>query len=106
MIAAGGGTRNPTLMADAPRPALTEVPLLTARTSSGCPPHAKEAYAFALLGFFTLTAWPATVPVVHRGPARQRPRLAHPGPGRLAAVGATSRSGPTQLVVDQDRSSR
>ena len=59
VIASGGGTRNPTLMA-ALRAAL---PRVAVRTSDDCglPSAAKEPLAFALLGFLTLHGWPGTV---------------------------------------------
>ncbi|MFC4949847.1 anhydro-N-acetylmuramic acid kinase [Pseudonocardia sp. GCM10023141] len=60
LIAAGGGTRNPTLMAalDA------AIGPATLRISDelGLPAAAKEAYAFALLGFLTAHGLPATLP--------------------------------------------
>ncbi len=60
MIASGGGTRNPTLM-DMLR---AELPGVAVRTSDelGLPSAAKEAYAFAVLGFLTVHGLPGTVP--------------------------------------------
>ncbi|GAA1303831.1 anhydro-N-acetylmuramic acid kinase [Pseudonocardia xinjiangensis] len=59
VIAAGGGTRNPTLM----RMLAGELPGVPVRTSDdlGLPALWKEAYAFALLGFCTVHDVPATV---------------------------------------------
>ena len=59
VIAAGGGTRNPTLM----RMLAGELPGVPVRTSDelGLPAPWKEAYAFALLGFCTVHDIPATV---------------------------------------------
>ncbi|MFE2321388.1 anhydro-N-acetylmuramic acid kinase [Streptomyces sp. NPDC059441] len=61
VIASGGGTRNPALMAmlDA------ELPGVALRTSDalGLPAAAKEAYAFAVLGFLTLHGLAGTDPV-------------------------------------------
>ncbi|WP_371643661.1 anhydro-N-acetylmuramic acid kinase [Streptomyces mirabilis] len=61
VIASGGGTRNPALMAmlDA------ELPGVPVRTSDalGLPAAAKEAYAFAVLGFLTLHGLTGTDPV-------------------------------------------
>jgi anhydro-N-acetylmuramic acid kinase len=59
VIAAGGGTRNPTLM----RALATELPGVPVRSSDelGLPAAWKEAYAFALLGFCTVHDVPATV---------------------------------------------
>jgi len=51
VIASGGGVRNPTLMA-ALREELAPAGLLTSE-ELGLPAQAKEAYAFALLGFLT-----------------------------------------------------
>ncbi|HCA86958.1 MAG TPA: anhydro-N-acetylmuramic acid kinase [Streptomyces sp.] len=60
VIASGGGTANPTLMAML-RAELPGVPL---RTSGdlGMPSAAKEAYAFAVLGFLTAHGLAGTVP--------------------------------------------
>jgi anhydro-N-acetylmuramic acid kinase len=60
VVAAGGGTANPTLMAwlaaeCGPVPVLTSDEL-------GVPTQAKEAYAFAVLGFLTAHGLPGTVP--------------------------------------------
>jgi anhydro-N-acetylmuramic acid kinase len=59
VIAAGGGTRNRTLM----RALVAELPGVPIRTSDelGLPAAWKEAYAFALLGFCTLHDIPAPV---------------------------------------------
>ncbi len=60
LIASGGGTLNPTLMAMI----RAELPELTVYSSDdlGLPSAAKEAYAFAVLGFLTVHNLPATVP--------------------------------------------
>ncbi|NUP35540.1 MAG: anhydro-N-acetylmuramic acid kinase [Streptomyces sp.] len=60
VIASGGGTRNPTLLA-ALRRALGDVPLRTS-DELGLPSAAKEAYAFAVLGFLTAHGLAGTVP--------------------------------------------
>ncbi|MTE17994.1 anhydro-N-acetylmuramic acid kinase [Streptomyces sp. TRM43335] len=60
VIASGGGTRNPTLMAALGR-ALGGVPVRVS-DELGLPSDAKEAYAFALLGFLTVHGLPGTVP--------------------------------------------
>ena len=60
MIASGGGVRNPTLMA-ALRDELAPVALTTS-DALGLPAQAKEAYAFALLGFLTHQNVRATIP--------------------------------------------
>ncbi|MFD5630739.1 anhydro-N-acetylmuramic acid kinase [Streptomyces sp. NPDC127072] len=60
VIASGGGTRNPVLMAML----AAELPGVTLRTSDalGLPSAAKEAYAFAVLGFLTLHGLAGTEP--------------------------------------------
>lgn len=61
VIASGGGTRNPALMAMLE----AELPGVPVRTSDalGLPAAAKEAYAFAVLGFLTLHGLTGTDPV-------------------------------------------
>ncbi|MFG2937644.1 anhydro-N-acetylmuramic acid kinase [Streptomyces sp. NPDC048282] len=60
VVASGGGTRNPTLMAML----RAELPGTPVRASDelGLPATAKEAYAFALLGFLTAHGLPGTAP--------------------------------------------
>ncbi|MEJ8672028.1 anhydro-N-acetylmuramic acid kinase [Streptomyces sp. NBC_01614] len=60
VIASGGGTRNPVLM----RMLGQRLPEVSLRTSDelGLPSAAKEAYAFAVLGFLTAHGLPGTVP--------------------------------------------
>ncbi|WP_406175914.1 anhydro-N-acetylmuramic acid kinase [Streptomyces sp. NBC_00996] len=60
VIASGGGTRNPVLMAMLGE----ELPAVVLRTSDdlGLPSAAKEAYAFAVLGFLTLHGLAGTDP--------------------------------------------
>jgi anhydro-N-acetylmuramic acid kinase len=60
VIASGGGTRNPVLMAMLGE----ELPGVVLRTSDdlGLPSAAKEAYAFAVLGFLTLHGLAGTDP--------------------------------------------
>ncbi|WP_051338734.1 anhydro-N-acetylmuramic acid kinase [Streptomyces flavidovirens] len=60
VIASGGGTRNPVLMALL-RQELGGVPLRTS-DELGLPSAAKEAYAFAVLGWLTAHGLPGTVP--------------------------------------------
>ncbi|MFI8946752.1 anhydro-N-acetylmuramic acid kinase [Streptomyces sp. NPDC053750] len=59
VLASGGGTRNPTLMAML-ADALGDIPLRTS-DDLGLPSAAKEAYAFAVLGFLTAHGLPGTV---------------------------------------------
>ncbi|MFI6560582.1 anhydro-N-acetylmuramic acid kinase [Streptomyces sp. NPDC050534] len=60
LIASGGGTRNPVLMAMLAQ----RLPCVELRTSTdlGLPAPAKEAYAFAVLGFLTAHGLPGTSP--------------------------------------------
>jgi anhydro-N-acetylmuramic acid kinase len=61
VIASGGGTRNPTLMASLRDELGPTAPLRTS-DALGLPSDAKEAYAFTLLGFLTLHNLPGNVP--------------------------------------------
>ena len=60
LVASGGGTRNPTLL----RAIAGELPGVRLRTSDelGLPAMAKEALAFAVLGFLTFHGLPASLP--------------------------------------------
>lgn len=60
VVAAGGGTANPTLMGMLAEAA----PGARLRTTEawGIPPASKEAYAFALMGFLTMHGLPANAP--------------------------------------------
>ncbi|MYV42062.1 anhydro-N-acetylmuramic acid kinase, partial [Streptomyces sp. SID1328] len=60
VVASGGGTRNPTLM----RALAAALPGIPVRVSDdlGLPSAAKEAYAFAVLGFLTLHGLAGTDP--------------------------------------------
>lgn len=60
VVAAGGGTANPTLMAML-RTALPEATVSTI-DEFGVPSAAKEAYAFALIGLLSMHGLPGTVP--------------------------------------------
>lgn len=60
VVAAGGGTRNPTLMAELAR-RLPGMPIETFDVF-GIPEAGKEALVFALIGFLTVHRLPATVP--------------------------------------------
>ncbi len=60
VVAAGGGTANPTLMGMLAE-AAPGVALSTTE-AWGIPPSSKEAYAFALMGFLTMHGLPANVP--------------------------------------------
>ena len=75
VIASGGGVRNPTLMA-ALREELAPVALLTS-DALGLPAQAKEAYAFAVLGFLTHHGIAGHARERDRRPPRERARLHH-----------------------------
>ncbi|MET8686931.1 anhydro-N-acetylmuramic acid kinase [Streptomyces sp. NPDC004732] len=103
VIASGGGTQNPVLMAFL-RAELAEladgVPL---RTSGelGLPSAAKEAYAFAVLGFLTLHGLPGTVPASTG--ARHASVLGSITPGRRGTQWPRmpeEAPGPVRLVVN------
>ncbi|MGC9537257.1 anhydro-N-acetylmuramic acid kinase [Streptomyces sp. UG1] len=78
VIASGGGTRNPVLMAMLGQ----RLPGVALRTSDalGLPSAAKEAYAFAVLGFLTAHGLPGTVPTATG--AREARVLGSITPGR------------------------
>jgi anhydro-N-acetylmuramic acid kinase len=61
VLAAGGGTSNPTLMGRLGSRLGPSV-RLTTTAELGIPPTAKEALAFALIGFLTAAGLPGTVP--------------------------------------------
>ncbi|MFJ3160956.1 anhydro-N-acetylmuramic acid kinase [Streptomyces kanasensis] len=60
VVSSGGGVRNPTLTAML-RAALGRIPLRVS-DELGLPAAAKEAYAFAVLGFLTVLGLPGTLP--------------------------------------------
>jgi anhydro-N-acetylmuramic acid kinase len=92
VIAAGGGIHNPTLMAGLRR-RLSGVRLGTT-AEFGIPPTAKEAIAFALIGFLTVSGIPANVPTATG--ARDPVLLGRVTPGR----GPTAAM-PRALVVEE-----
>lgn len=61
VLASGGGTRNPVLMAEL-RQELGAAVRLRTSDALGLPSAAKEAYAFAVLGYLTLHGLPGTLP--------------------------------------------
>ncbi|MCC3776486.1 anhydro-N-acetylmuramic acid kinase [Streptomyces sp. UNOB3_S3] len=98
VIASGGGTRNPTLM----RMLAAALPGIPVRTSDalGLPAAAKEAYAFAVLGFLTLHGLAGTVPACTG--ARHAAVLGSltPGAGPLRLPPPVQGGAPTRLRVD------
>ncbi|MER6015329.1 anhydro-N-acetylmuramic acid kinase [Streptomyces bluensis] len=101
VIAAGGGTRNPVLMGML-GDELGGVPV-RASDVLGLPSAAKEAYAFAVLGFLTVHGLPGTCPTSTG--ARRASLLGSviPGrrgfPGGMPSVGGVER-GPVRMVCE------
>ncbi|MFE2250317.1 anhydro-N-acetylmuramic acid kinase [Streptomyces lavendulae] len=94
VIASGGGTRNPALMA-ALREELPPGTALLTSDALGLPAAAKEAYAFAVLGFLTVHGLPGNAPdcTGARGPRvlgsltpGRRPLTLPPAPARPPGV--------------------
>ena len=105
LLVAGGGTRNPTLMAELG----ARVPGMRVRRTDelGVPEASKEALVFAIIGFLTLCGLPATIPSCTG--ARQPSVLGTVIPGRsrlrsfrLPASGSELRP-PSRLVVRTGR---
>ncbi|MFE1886929.1 anhydro-N-acetylmuramic acid kinase, partial [Streptomyces diastatochromogenes] len=97
VIASGGGTRNPVLMSHI----RDLLPRTAVRTSDelGLPAAAKEAYAFAILGFLTAHGLPGTDP---RSTGARHPSVmgsVTPGRGGLRLPPAPH-GGPVRLVVE------
>ncbi|MEU6373021.1 anhydro-N-acetylmuramic acid kinase [Streptomyces sp. NPDC046909] len=96
VIASGGGVRNPVLRAMLAE----ELPGVPLRTSDelGLPSAAKEAYAFAVLGFLTAHGLPGTVPASTG--ARHARVLGSVTPGRDGLrLPPPAREGPVRLVL-------
>ncbi|OXY94817.1 anhydro-N-acetylmuramic acid kinase [Streptomyces diastatochromogenes] len=97
VIASGGGTRNPVLMSHI----RDLLPRTAVRTSDelGLPAAAKEAYAFAVLGFLTAHGLPGTDP--RSTGARHPSVLGSVTPGREGLrLPPAPRGGPVRLVVE------
>ncbi|MFC9910273.1 anhydro-N-acetylmuramic acid kinase [Streptomyces sp. NPDC127197] len=98
VIASGGGTRNPVLMGMLG----DHLPGVPVRASDelGLPSDAKEAYAFAVLGFLTAHGLPGTVPTSTG--ARHPSVLGSVTPGRdgLRLPSAAAGEGPVRLVLE------
>ncbi|WP_030560800.1 anhydro-N-acetylmuramic acid kinase [Streptomyces aureocirculatus] len=100
VVASGGGIRNPTLLAMLRAELGTGVPV-RGSDELGLAPAAKEAYAFAVLGFLTVHGLPGTVPASTG--ARHASVLGSITPGRagLRLPGDTQGvRAPTRLVVN------
>jgi anhydro-N-acetylmuramic acid kinase len=95
VVAAGGGTRNPTLMAEIER-RLPGVPIRTI-DAYGIPPAAKEALVFALIGFLTVHGLPASVASCTG--ARRATVLGSIVPGTEPLQPVNGAVAPTRLVV-------
>jgi anhydro-N-acetylmuramic acid kinase len=97
LLVAGGGTRNPRLMAEI----LERLPDVRVRPTDdlGVPEAAKEALLFAIIGFLTLCGLPATVPSCTGAARASVLGSITPGFGPLPAPPAAPRSAPTRLVV-------
>jgi anhydro-N-acetylmuramic acid kinase len=100
LVVAGGGTRNPTLMAEL----AARLPGVPTRKIDdlGVPEAAKEALVFAVIGFLTLCGIPATIPSCTGASKPSVLGSVTPGAGPLplppvAPEGA--RVTPTRLVV-------
>jgi anhydro-N-acetylmuramic acid kinase len=96
VVVSGGGTRNPVLMALL----AAELPGVPLRTSDelGLPSAAKEAYAFAVLGFLTAHGLPGTVPTSTG--ARHPSVLGSLTPGRRGLrLPPAAERGPVRLVL-------
>ncbi|MEV0256826.1 anhydro-N-acetylmuramic acid kinase [Streptomyces sp. NPDC050732] len=99
-VVSGGGTRNPALMAAVRAELGDGIPVRTS-DELGLPAAAKEAYAFAVLGFLTLHGLPGTVPASTG--ARHASVLGSITPGRRGMPwprGAAGARGPERLVVN------
>jgi anhydro-N-acetylmuramic acid kinase len=99
VLASGGGTRNPVLMAML----ADRLPGVSLRRSDelGLPSDAKEAYAFAVLGFLTANGLPGTV--ASSTGARHPSVLGSVTPGRygLRLPPPVAGDGPVRLVIER-----
>jgi anhydro-N-acetylmuramic acid kinase len=95
VVAAGGGTRNPTLMAELER-RLPGVPIEPFDTL-GIAEAAKEALLFAVIGFLTVHRLPATVPSCTG--ARHASILGAVTPGRRPVAVDEGATAPERLLV-------
>ena len=95
VVASGGGTRNPTLMAELTR----RLPGVTVRRTDdyGVPEGAKEALVFALIGFLTLHGLPGAIASCTG--ARHASVLGSITPGRTAPSWGSGARTPSRLVI-------
>jgi anhydro-N-acetylmuramic acid kinase len=101
LVVSGGGTANPTLMAML-REDANPIDISTTERW-GIPSSGKEAYAFALMGFFTFRSLPANVPSCTG--AGSTALLGNITPGRSALVlPAPAANPPSRLVVESSAS--
>jgi anhydro-N-acetylmuramic acid kinase len=101
LVVSGGGTANPTLVAML-REDANGIEISTMETR-GLPSSSKEAYAFALMGFFTMKGLPANVPSCTG--AGSSALLGNITPGRSALVlPAPAAQPPSRLVVSTSES--
>lgn len=96
VVAAGGGTRNPTMMRIL-RDRLSGVAVVSS-DELGLPAAAKEAYAFAMLGFLTVCGLPSTVPSCTGAQHASILGSVTPGRGGVVRPMAATTS-PTRLLV-------
>lgn len=99
VIAAGGGCENPLLMTRL-RHHLGPIAVLTT-ADVGAPPAAKEALAFALLGWCTLHGLPGTVPSATGASESRVLGTITPGAGPLVLPPPGTHP-PTRLVLEPD----
>ncbi|MEU4035063.1 anhydro-N-acetylmuramic acid kinase [Streptomyces collinus] len=100
VVASGGGTRNPVLMSELRR--LLAPTGLRTSDELGLPAAAKEAYAFAVLGFLTAHGLPGSDP---RATGARRPSVlgsVTPGRDGLPAPRGTD-AAPRRLVVTRQK---
>jgi len=103
VFASGGGSRNETLMQWL-RERLASTVLLRSSADLGIPELAKEALAFALIGFLTAMGLPATVPSCTGGSRAVILGSLTPGRGPLRLPRAAA-SAPRRLVLKAGKNS-
>ncbi|MFG2291868.1 anhydro-N-acetylmuramic acid kinase [Streptomyces sp. NPDC048603] len=105
VLASGGGTRNPALMAALGQELGPAVRLRTSEQALGLPEAAKEAYAFAVLGYLTLHGMPGTLPECTGAAGPRVLGSLTPGraPLRLPAPYDRPAAPPRTLTVDPPR---